>query len=1651
MADEEQIPTDPATPEGAADTVVEGGAYEVLLTRLKSQSKELRQRLDKLNEKRKEAFGGVQLEIIGSERINTENHCVARDLVGLGDKFIFGYNTQLGLRTEIAIEEVFSVQKWDGVEFSLVEENVLDIGNFGSDLRELYKYYKHARFLQFVKSTSQLLFVFQISERTDDIKVFRFKLGKNFELTYVDDRGDMDYKLPPQRDFEWLGTTRDDHVMGEHPHVSILDKVYVECIGGDLTIKIDNNTDDGKGVYSEPVDNSDQTLDDAAISFAEVGPLILLKIHPYREEHTRYFVYNTITESVDRIDSIGQACVQLPEDHGLIFPRGYYLQNGQTREFDEEVEGMVYLTCIKSPNGEDFLYIFYHRETGSHILLSYNLISKEIANPITCHGYAFYDDGRMTIFKDGETEPRRTHSMQIWQTPFFSDSSAANSKSGDAFLDKIGNRDLVRGVSEGLAICRLIESGNVTLNRFREITVACKALLDGYHWLQAEEVFKVEEVIKLIRGAASSALDEYEKVLRIKKDTKRQFKENEKSVRALILEAESGGHDRLDTFVKLLDEIRISRGKIISLRDLRYADLEAIQKLDDRLSEVNDKLSLDCVDFLLREDSLVPYFESNDQIQQDIKKVETIVDLKRLEENLEALSHDLSLLTDIISNLDIEDATKTAGIIDNISDVYSKVNQTRALAANTRQDLSKSEAAAEFSAQFKLLGQSITNYIGMCDNAEKVDELLTKVMIQVEELESKFSDYDEYAEKLHEKREEAYSAFSNRKQYIEDKRKQKVEALMSSGGRILKGIVTRAETFKEVSEVNAYFASDLMISKLQGIIETLNELEETVKADDLVGQLKKSKDDIMTSLRDKLDLFEGGDNVINLGSYKFSVNTQELELTTVRRGDDMYFHLSGTDYYEAIEDEAFLRTRPMWDQALVSENREVYRGEYLAYRILRDGLENKEGLDTAKLKSLSLNDEELAELVKTYASGSYDEAYERGIHDADATKILHAVLRSYFECGLLRYDSVSRGYAMLYWAMSEDEEYKTNLRSRLASFGNLSRIFERDELVTDYVAEIRDKVQAFCDACNFAPDETAITQAAEFLYYELQDEGELRFTINVLAQDLYKRFNAYLKRKGKLELFKTDVKALKSGASGVIDIVYNWVEAFVETQEPESVDLVWEVVAFIVAEGKLSIDPQKITTYSKVEGLIGQHQNISEGCLDVYLDRFLARMKRYTTKQVPLFHDYQKLRAELTNERRKSMRLDEFKPRIMGAFVRNKLINNVYLNLVGANFAKQMGAVGEAKRTDLMGLLMLISPPGYGKTTLMEYIATRLGLTFMKINGPAIGHRVTSLDPIEAPNATSREELMKLNLAFEMGNNIMVYLDDIQHLNPEFLQKFISLCDAQRKIEGVHKGITKTYDLRGKKVAVVMAGNPYTESGEKFQIPDMLSNRADTSNLGDISSTAKDVFDLSFIENAMTSNTVLSSIASRGMEDIYSLIQIAETGSQEGAELKHNYSADEVNDIVQVLKKLFRVRDVVLKVNAEYIYSAAQQDDYRTEPSFKLQGSYRNMNRLAEKIFPVMTDAEVDQVILDNYYSESQTLTSGAESNFLKFKELTDQLTEEESARWNEIKTEFKRRQVLGGDEDSMSKILLQLADFSNKMGGIRDVLSEAAQAKKTR
>ena len=47
-------------------------------------------------------------------------------------------------------------------------------------------------------------------------------------------------------------------------------------------------------------------------------------------------------------------------------------------------------------------------------------------------------------------------------------------------------------------------------------------------------------------------------------------------------------------------------------------------------------------------------------------------------------------------------------------------------------------------------------------------------------------------------------------------------------------------------------------------------------------------------------------------------------------------------------------------------------------------------------------------------------------------------------------------------------------------------------------------------------------------------------------------------------------------------------------------------------------------------------------------------------------------------------KLEEFMPRVLTSFVRNKLIDEVYLPIIGDNLAKQIGTAGENKRTDSM-------------------------------------------------------------------------------------------------------------------------------------------------------------------------------------------------------------------------------------------------------------------------------------------------------------------------------------------------------------------------------
>ena len=260
---------------------LEGGTYEIIRDRLLKQGANLRTRLDQLNGARKDVFGSIEATLLTTERVTTENNCIPRDMVELEDRFLFGYNVHIGLKTETAISDVFGVYKYNHADHTFHPESLDLIANetFAEDFKNLYKYYRETRFVKFAQLGPYLFMVFQIGKSETDIKAFKWQV-KGDSLEYIDNRSDHEVRFPDQHEFDWKRAGRENQRDGQHPHISIEDRVFVETIGGDLTIKVEDNTDTGKGIYSEPVSDMDQTLDDAEIHYAIIGNLVLLRLRP---------------------------------------------------------------------------------------------------------------------------------------------------------------------------------------------------------------------------------------------------------------------------------------------------------------------------------------------------------------------------------------------------------------------------------------------------------------------------------------------------------------------------------------------------------------------------------------------------------------------------------------------------------------------------------------------------------------------------------------------------------------------------------------------------------------------------------------------------------------------------------------------------------------------------------------------------------------------------------------------------------------------------------------------------------------------------------------------------------------------------------------------------------------------------------------------------------------------------------------------------------------------------------------------------------------------------------------------------------------------------------------------------------------------------
>ncbi len=1109
---------------GTAGRTLDAGTYEVLRARLAEQAAELARRAEELNARRLDVFGGAELRLIGTERIRTENNCVPRDIVSIGDLMLFGYNVFIGLKPETAVADVFSMHRFsrDGEAFRFDAEPLFQHPQFERDFAELYRYYRQTRLVQLRRIDGRLLAVFQTGPK--DIRVLRWQVGADGSLAYVDDRGERDHVFPASHDFEWTAATRDDHVLGRHPHISIQGEVFVETVGGDLTIKIEDNTETGEGIYHEPVDEPLQSLADADVQHARIGPLILLRIRPYNETAWRHLVFNTRTKDVVRLDGIGQACRRLPEDQGIIFPGGYYLSTGVSKTFDTDVTDLEFERVVRSANGEDVLYVFYARAEGRSLLLPYNVIRKQVATPIPCHGYSLFDDGTLVVFRATSDEPTRVHPMQVWQTPFTSDVYAAAQPVGGGPLERIGNAELVRGISDCLSVARMVEEMAPSDAVFEALIAACTRVFDLYHWLGDHEL---RAPLADVRATAEQVLDEFEKVRSLTGQAAAAVDAAAEEIGSLVRRSRGEAARSATEWVTRLAGLRQAQGHLVTLRELRYADTGRIDRLDAELAAALDDTAQRAVGFLQRQDAFAGYHAEVGRLVEEAGAIAGTAEATGVGERLAEQSRGLEIVIEVVGTLDIADAGARTGILERIGEVLGGVNRARATLEARRRELLATEGRAAFAAEFALLGQAVTGALAVADTPDRCDEQLGRLMLRLENLESRFTEFDDFLAQLGAKREDVYEAFSSRRQALLDERARRADRLAESADRILSSVRRRVASLGSVDEINTYFASDPMVTKLHAVAGELRELGEAVRAEELEGRVKSARQEAGRALRDRLDLYSDGGETIRLGRHRFAVNTQASDLTLVPHGEAMAFAVTGTDYRSPVTDPAFAATRPFWSQLLVSESPEVYRGEHLAAWILAaaeagapvtggpsnggpvnggavgggavDGglgggavgggaVDGGPAVSLDALHEAAVAEGELLGIVRRVAESRYDEGYERGVHDHDAAAILDVVLRLHAGAGLLRYPPAARAAAQFFWAFGTDEAARASWSTKAVSLARARARFGRVEAVEETCRALSSAVAAFTADLNGtgtgAGDDVAAL-AGEYLFEEL--------------------------------------------------------------------------------------------------------------------------------------------------------------------------------------------------------------------------------------------------------------------------------------------------------------------------------------------------------------------------------------------------------------------------------------------------------------------------------------------------------------------------------------------------------------------------------------
>jgi hypothetical protein len=1575
--------SDPVTAETAESIT----SFDLLRDRLAAVSDRLAATATSLNEQRTSVFAPQAMTLAEQDRIHTDSACLPRDAVSIGDLMLLGYNIPPGLTSERTLHEVFALFRvvrkseldWDVVAVPTDDASwFLSSEAFQRDFGEIYKYYADARLVSLGVVGDELRMTFGIGSAENDVRTLRWRMPRPASPDlpiYVDAYGEEEGHANATFDFNWTPIGRDALSGGRWPHLNVLNTIFIGAHKGALDFRIDDPlmalSEGGRSIATDRVSEAEADVAEHRVAAAKIGDLLLLRILPYREDIERYYAYSRLSRRLERIDAIGRGCRMLPEDQGIVFPGGYLLASGETRVFATDAGTARLIASHRSPNGEDVLYVYRRPDTGGEILCAYNLVRREMAVPVAAIGYALFPDGTIICVRDSG-EPQRVHTVAIYNSPFCLPERYDPEVASDSMFGRIGNTELVSGLSEAISLAneagRSGAAGGKSINRsvYEALINRATKLLDRHAWMSDEDARGINADLVDLRKSAGDVLDELASVTAGQREAADQVELARTEVADYLAATQLSMRDA-DAFIDALSRCRTTLNKLAALSEVRYVETAEVDELRVRVEASYEELGANAVDFLGKPNAFDTLRKTLEQAGRQGRTAPTAAGIDEQSAAIDAVGQRIALLTEVVGALDVADVTQRTSVLGSLAELLANRNGIRAELEARRSSLRAGENEAAFAASIAVVGQRLQSSMLLATDPAACDGAVTELLAEVENIALSYGDVDAFSDALDVKRAEIIDSFARKRDELTKLRAGRIDRLVQSTQRTIATLGERAASQTDRAAVDTLFTTDPLAARIKSAVAELRTLGEEGRAEELGVALTAARDAARRSVSDRSELF--ADGTVQLGTHRVGINKERFALRLTTDGSNEpqpVVRLTGTDLEMRLSPSpsaSLIAQHPEWiDQTYGSETPTIGRALALALSAL-DG-----GLDPQAVGGR----EALVQALRVHAAAHPDLGSEAGVHDEDAARFIEAIAPIVTGPQSLQAVGIVRGAAVLLQHSCSPEE-RSELDRQLSTIAALGARGGRT--VAAVVERWAHKLTDVFDALD-VPEADRPNHASSLVSVLADRSGVV---ISAGAGEAAQQLRTWAAAAG-LSLPALPLAELHAC---VLDQLHASVGESLQQPEGKArlADLAAEVCALIIQPSTVV---SSLSTIVQVLELRSRGQGITDGRAELDVPRRLTEWRDHQQHGAARFAEFDAARKSVLAGMRDALSVDLLRPRVITGFVRNRLVDEVLLPIVGNAVAKQLGLAGPSQ-----GLLLLISPPGYGKTTLLEYVADLLGFAMVKINGPAIGSSVTSLDPAAAPDRAAAAELVKLNRSFAMGTNTVCLVDDIQHLHPELLQKFIPLSDATRRIEGVMDGEARTFDLRGKRFVVAMAGNPYTSTGASFRLPDMLANRSDVHNLGDLvgTPTMAAAFAQSYIENACGANETLRPLLAEGRHDIEILLAAAHSGSPvHSDQLRRSRSSTELGPMVKTLRHLVTVRDMLLRVNAAYIASAQLTDEMRGEPPFLLQGSYRNMTRIAQRIVPVMSDKEVVDVVADHYRSESQTLASAAAWNLAKWR-----------------------------------------------------------------